>query len=209
MNYVETNPALVFNCHYNGLSIIQSLGRHGVQVYALDNVRSVGTHSRYSKFWCCPDPIVSENAFITYLLEKAKTFASKPVLFPTNDHWAMAISKHKKLLQQYYIPCVADWETVEILVYKDQFYPWAIKHKYPVPLLYTKDELLIADFTIFPVIAKPKYRRIPNLPQSGFPASPGRVWRRNRSRGLQCGVRLHCAAGGLPMWSCPRRGIRR
>jgi predicted ATP-grasp superfamily ATP-dependent carboligase len=166
MDYVETNPALVFNCHYNGLSIIQSLGRRGVRVYALDNVRSVGTHSRYAKFWRCPDPLVNEDAFITYLLEKAQKFTSKPVLFPTNDHWAMAISKHKKLLQKYYIPCVADWETVKMLVYKDQFYPWAIKHKYPVPLLYAKDELLIADSTIFPVIAKPKYRRISNLPQN-------------------------------------------
>jgi hypothetical protein len=35
-------PALVFNCHYNGLSIIQELGRHGVPVYALDTWQERG-----------------------------------------------------------------------------------------------------------------------------------------------------------------------
>jgi predicted ATP-grasp superfamily ATP-dependent carboligase len=166
MKNFGTKSAPVFNCNYNGLSIIQSLGRCGVQVYALDNVRNVGTFSRYAQFWRCPDPLDSEDAFIDFLLEKAKAFTSKPVLFPTNDHWAMAISKHKKLLQRYYIPCVADWETVEILIYKEKFYPWAMNHKYPVPLLYSKDELLNPGSTVYPVVAKPKYRRISNLPQN-------------------------------------------
>jgi len=92
--------AIVFNCHYNGLSIIRELGRQGVQVFALDNFRSVGTYSRYTKYRICPDPLVAEKAFIDFLLKFGPTFESKPVLFPTNDHWAAAVSRHKQALSQ-------------------------------------------------------------------------------------------------------------
>ena len=98
--------ALVFNCHYNGLSIIQELGRHGVQVYALDSFRDVGTFSRYGCFHLCPDPESAEKAFVEYLLELGSSFDHKPVLFPTNDHWAAAISRHKETLSQYYVRAV-------------------------------------------------------------------------------------------------------
>jgi len=160
MKPTDANPALVFNCHYNGLSIIQELGRHKIQVFALDSTRSVGTVSRYAKFWRCPNPLDDEEGFINFLLDRGKKFKVPPVLFPTNDHWATAISKHKTQLEQYYILCVADWSVVELLVRKDKFYPWAMERGYPVPKLYSIDELMKAESGIFPVIAKPKYRRI-------------------------------------------------
>jgi D-aspartate ligase len=75
-------PALVFNCHYNGLSIIQELGRHGVPVYALDAFRSVGTASRYAHYWPCPDPLSDEDAFIRFLIEKGWRIRSKTCSVP-------------------------------------------------------------------------------------------------------------------------------
>ena len=161
------NPALVFNCHYNGLSIIQELGRHGIQVFALDNTRSVGTVSRYAKFWRCPDPLSDEEGFINFLLNRGRNFKVPPVLFPTNDHWATAIAKHKIRLERYYILCVADWSVVKLLVCKDEFYTWALERGYPVPIVYTIDELMKAESDVFPVIAKPKYRRISGQEQEG------------------------------------------
>ena len=58
------NPAFVFNCHYNGLAILQDLGRRGVPVYALDSHRSVGTISRYARFLKVPNPITDEDEFV-------------------------------------------------------------------------------------------------------------------------------------------------
>jgi D-aspartate ligase len=165
MKSVVANPALVFDCHFNGLGIIKSLGRRGVRVYALDSSRKVGTWSRYARFWRCPDPLVDEAGFIDCLLKIGPGFKARPVLFPTNDQWATAISKHKEELQAYYIPCVADWETIELIINKDRFYPWAAAKGYPVPRLYSRDKFLGADFKSFPVAAKPKYRRISNLSQ--------------------------------------------
>jgi len=156
-------PALVFNCHYNGLSIIQELGRHGVPVYALDTFRSVGTVSRYAHYWPCPDPLCDEDAFIQFLIERGGEFDQKPVLFPTNDHWATAIARHKQELGMWYLPCVADGPVVDLLISKDRFYQWAMERNYPVPRSYSVDEVLEADGDIFPLIAKPIARRSPNL----------------------------------------------
>lgn len=152
--------ALVFNCHYNGLGIIQELGTRGVKVLALDNARSVGTYSRYAKFYRCPDPIVAEGAFIQYLLNLGPKFREKPVLFPTNDHWATAISRYKNELSQFYVPCVADWPTVETIILKRRFYVWAAERGYPVPKCWTKAELHTIPNVAFPIVAKPEYRRI-------------------------------------------------
>lgn len=163
------NSALVFNCNYNGLSIIQDLGRHGVPVFALDSSRSVGTFSRYAtKFLHCPNPLDDEQGFIDILLKIGKSFEKPPVLFPTNDHWAMAIAKHKNLLEEFYIPCVAEWPTVSMLVHKEDFYPWALDRGYPVPRIFKTSELLDGSESIFPIIAKPKYRRIPVQGSNGI-----------------------------------------
>ncbi len=152
--------AMVFNCQYNGLSIIQELGRHNVEVFALDSIRSVGTYSRYAKYRICPDPLTSEGAFIDRMLELGRSFKNRPVLFPTNDHWAAAVSRHKQALSQYYIPCVADWSTMEILIRKQRFYEWAEHKGYPVPRSWKHSQLDSMAKDIFPVAAKPEYRRI-------------------------------------------------
>ena len=185
------NPALVFNCHYNGLSIIQELGRHGIQVFALDNTRSVGTVSRYAEFWHCPDPLNDEEGFINFLLDRGRIFKVPPVLFPTNDQWATAIAKYKIQLEQYYIPCVADWPVVKLLVCKDQFYPWALERGYPVPNLYTIDELMKAESDVFPVIAKPKYRRFSGQEQEGDKGDIVKRLDENRMVVLESGSALH------------------
>ncbi len=157
------NHAFVFNCNYNGLSIIQELGRHGVPVHALDSKRDVGTFSRYARYHRCPDPLYDEDAFIHFLIEKGHDFHIKPVLFPTNDQWAGAIARYKKDLEPYYHLCVADAPVVNLLINKDRFYRWAMDNNYPVPPIYTAEVVMSGTPDIFPLIAKPIARRLPNL----------------------------------------------
>jgi len=163
MNTSSTAPAIVFNCQYNGLSIIQELGRHRVPVLALDSKRSVGTFSKYATFHHCPDPLYDEDGFIQFLLEKGSEFTIKPVLFPTHDHWAGAIAKYQTDLEQYYHLCVAPASVVDLLIHKDQFYQWALERNYPVPRLYRHNDINEDSPGIFPLIAKPIARRLPNL----------------------------------------------
>jgi D-aspartate ligase len=160
MKHIKKNPAFVFNCDYNGLSIIQELGRNGIPVFALDNCRSVGTFSRYAKFLKCQNPLYDEKEFIDFLLKIGRSFKKPPVLFPTNDPWALAIARNRGLLEEYYLPCVAEWPTTKMLIHKEEFYPWALDMGYPVPRIFQIRELLEGAESNFPIIAKPKYRRV-------------------------------------------------
>jgi len=147
--------ALVFNCAFNGLGIIQELGRRGVDVHALDSFRNVGTTSRYATYHACPNPTTDEAGFIEYLLELAPSFDDTPVLIPTNDHWAAAIAHHRDRLAEHYHPCVSDAETVDLLLDKDAFGTWALERGYPVPRSWAHDELDDIPADAFPVAAKP------------------------------------------------------
>lgn len=150
----------VFNCHYNGLSIIQELGRRGVTVFAFDSKRSVGTYSRFAKFKACPDPMYDEEGFIQFLLDHCAKQEHKPMLFPTNDQWAYAISKHQDRLQSVAILCVTDFKSMQLIIEKQQFYDWGEQHGYPVPKSWVATAYAELPDSAFPIVAKPEYRRI-------------------------------------------------
>lgn len=152
-----TNPVVVFNCGYNGLSILQELGSKGVSCYAMDCKRSVGTFTRYAKFKKCPDPLHHENQFIDFLYDFCKSQKLKPVLIPTNDKWAHAVSKHKIRLQEVSLPCVADFDVISKLINKDQFYRMGQKNQYLTPATW---DINNPDDVKFPVVAKPVFRGI-------------------------------------------------
>lgn len=147
--------AIVFNCAYNGLSIIQELGRRGVEVHALDSFRNVGTTSRYATYHSCPNPTTDEKGFIEYLFDIAPEFDDKPVLIPTNDHWASAVANHRSRLSKHYRPCVAKGETVDLLLDKRAFGDWAEEQGYPVPRTWEGDAVHDIPDDAFPIAAKP------------------------------------------------------
>lgn len=157
---LEQSKAIVFNCNLNGLSIIQDLGRQGVPCVAMDSVRSIGTYSRYAEFVPCPDPAVDESRFVDFLYSYCSRMEAKPVLFPTNDHWAMAVSRHKERLTEVALPCVSDWQAMRQVIDKDVFYSLGQERGYGTPPVYTPSELRDLPRTAFPIAAKPKHRRV-------------------------------------------------
>jgi len=157
--FLEKPKAIIFNCNFNGLSIIQELGIHNIECVAMDCLRSIGTYSRYSKFVRCPDPSRDESQFVDFLYDYCGSLASKPVLIPTNDHWATAVSKQKERLQEVSIPCVSDWPATRLLVDKRRFYEEGMKHNYMTPRTWREDDLLEIPDEDFPIVAKPVFRR--------------------------------------------------
>ncbi len=151
--------AIVFNCHYNGLSVIHELSAHGVPCIAMDSARSVGTFSRYARYVRCPSPASDESRFVEFLHDFCAAQPRKPVLFPTNDEWAVAVSKAKARLSEVAIPCVGDWEAVGLTVEKDRFYEFGQQRGYPVPTTWDPDEVHRLSRDEFPIVAKPRFRR--------------------------------------------------
>lgn len=155
----EQPRAIIFNCNFNGLSIIQDLGLRGIACTAMDVRRSIGTFSRYATYVNCPDPAERETDFIDFLYAYCDKQAVKPVLFPTNDHWATAISKHKNRLSKVAHSCVADWSAVDLVIDKERFYELGQKKAYMTPETWQKADLGALAEEHFPIVAKPVARR--------------------------------------------------
>jgi predicted ATP-grasp superfamily ATP-dependent carboligase len=152
--------AIVFNCHYNGFSILQTLGRNDIETISLDSSRTVGTFSRYTTFRPCTNPKEDEVEFINQLTQIGEEHETKPVIIPTNDEWAAAVSKSKEQLSEYFEVCVADWQVVKKILEKNRFYDWANQKGYPVPVTWRMNEGGDIPASKFPVAAKPRYRRL-------------------------------------------------
>ena len=158
-------PVFVFNCHYNGLGLIQALGRKGVPVYALDTYRDIGTFSRYARFIKVSDPLNNERKFIDEIIYLAKDIRSKkgddvkPLLLPTNDHWAAAISRYKDELSNICTVCVSDIDTVQLLLNKYKFAQWCCINHYLAPSVYKVHSILKNDDMHFPIAIKAVSRR--------------------------------------------------
>jgi predicted ATP-grasp superfamily ATP-dependent carboligase len=154
------HKAIIFNCSYNGLSIIQELSKHGVECVAMDCFRGIGTYSRYARFVRCPDPILDEEAFVNFLYDFCKVEGIKPVLFPTNDEWALAVSKYKKKLSNVAIVCVGDHDCVNLVLNKDQFYAIGQEKSYMTPKTWAIDDIKKIRMADFPIVAKAKYKSL-------------------------------------------------
>ena len=157
-----TRSAIVFNCYYNGLSIIRELGKNNIPVYAMDTFRNVGTYSKYAKYIKCPDPTINEGEFIDFLLDFGKRFLEKPIIFPTNDSWVLVISKNYKILSEYYILCSSGFETVDLLLKKRAFSNWFKNNGFSVPETWRFDEKEKISQAYYPLIVKPENRRPEN-----------------------------------------------
>lgn len=152
--------AFVFSCHYNGLALIQSLGRQGIPVYALDTKKSIGTRSKYAQYVQVADPLDNERLFIDQLIELSKKVKGKPLLLPTNDQWSEAISRHKNLLSEYCVVSASDISVTELLLDKEKFAYWCMKNNVTVPKVYSIEQLSNKNFNVdYPIAIKANARR--------------------------------------------------
>jgi D-aspartate ligase len=156
------NPIIVYNTSYNGLSIMQDLGSRGIKCYALDKTLSIGAFTKYAKYKKCPDPYIHETKFVDYLYKLCASLPDKPVLFPTNDHWALVTAKNKAKLSEVSHPCIGSFEVVDTMLSKDKFYKIGQENGYMTPYTWPLESLDKIDDGQFPIIAKPKFKEPPS-----------------------------------------------
>ncbi len=118
-------PALVMNTHITGLAVARSLGRAGVDVVGLDKERGgLGQHSRHlSGLGLVPGPEVDDGAALAeHLLALGPSFGQRPVLFPTNDDWVLALARHRDRLEEHYRFPFAPYDVVRRALSKTDLY---------------------------------------------------------------------------------------
>ncbi len=155
------NPVIVYNSSYNGLSIIQELGARGIPCIAMGYKYSVGAFSKYCKFKRCPNPLTNESEFVDFLYQYCASLPLKPVLFPTNDEWALVTAKHKTYLEEVAYPCVANFETTNTFLSKDLFYEIGQQRNYLTPSYWPAEEMKEVERSVYPIVAKAKYKSVP------------------------------------------------
>ncbi|MCW2666241.1 MAG: putative ATP-grasp enzyme-like protein [Frankiales bacterium] len=117
--------ALVMNTHITGLAVARSLGRAGVPVLGLDKERGgLGQHSRHlSGLGLVPGPAVDGGAALAdHLVALGPSFADRPVLFPTNDDWVLALARHRDRLEEHYRFPYAPYDVVRRALGKTALY---------------------------------------------------------------------------------------
>ena len=117
--------ALVMNTHITGLAVARSLGRAGVPVLGLDKERGgLGQHSRHlSGLGLVPGPEVDDGAALADHLEAlGPSVATRPVLFPTNDDWVLALARHRERLEPHYRYPFARYDVVQRALSKTALY---------------------------------------------------------------------------------------
>jgi len=145
----------------NSLGIVRSFGRRGIPVVYLDSgPRSIVSYSRYIKQRIkCPSADESEDEFIRVLLDFGGRIDNKMVLICTLDGDVLALSRHKRELEQFYYVPMPEFDTVEKLVYKRNFYRLLAEMGIPHPKTWFPQNLdqvrVMGREIAYPYIVKP------------------------------------------------------
>ena len=154
--------AIVIGGHFQGLGIIRSLARKGVDVTLIDHEPCMARFSKYiTQFYRCPD-ILDEEDFVEFLHtlgQKEKLRGA--VVFPTDDETVSVLARKRKFLGDCLRLTTPDWDIVKYAYNKILSYRLAEKINVPFPKTYypeNRDDLVQLNLP-FPVIIKPAVMR--------------------------------------------------
>jgi D-aspartate ligase len=109
-----TPGAVVIGGDYQGLGIVRSLGRRGVDVLVIDDERSISRCSRYATATVRTGELREEETTVQTLLEIGERYDLDGwVVFPTREETVVALSRHReRLISRFRIP-TPPWEVVK------------------------------------------------------------------------------------------------
>jgi D-aspartate ligase len=126
--------AVVIGGDYQGLGIVRSLGRRGVQAYVIDDERSIARYSRFTAFAQLVPSLLDAKDTVRALLDLGRKHGLRGwVLYPTRDEQVAAISQNREELSQFFRVPTPCWKTVKWLWDKRNTYGLAEKLGIPVP----------------------------------------------------------------------------
>ncbi len=127
-------PAIVLSTHTMGLGVIRALGIMGVPIIAVYyNSSDMGYLSKYvTERIHAPHPEIYEEKFVRLLAESGTRFRGG-LLIPASDETLATVSKHKSLLEQYYVVACTNREITERFIDKMHTYRLAEEIGVPAP----------------------------------------------------------------------------
>jgi predicted ATP-grasp superfamily ATP-dependent carboligase len=127
-------------------------------VLGLDKERGgLGQHSRHlSGLGLVPGPEVGNGAALAeHLAALGPSFAQRPVLFPTNDDWVLALARHRDRLEEHYRYPFALYDVVQRALSKTELYRACEARGIACPRSWYLDDGDPADEVPYPCVLKP------------------------------------------------------
>ncbi len=141
------------------LTVIRSLGKHGVKVVAAGpNEGSLGFRSRYAtEKWIYPNPYRDPNGFINSIIDAVRTF-KVPMIFPVVESTLVVINQFRERIEREAAVVAASRQAVDLAMDKDRQFSIAADLGIRVPLTIAPDSMATAQQQIkglqFPVVVK-------------------------------------------------------
>lgn len=153
---------MIFPDNITALAFCRSLGPIGIPVDVLaTNAATPGQYSRYARGLRCPDPRISEEGFIEFLVALAREEQDPPLLFCSDDRSLLLCERHRAVLEKHFLLAFPAWDCLEQLVLKDSLYLRGLDGiaTPATVLIESEDDLALASSRmLFPLLLKPTLR---------------------------------------------------
>jgi predicted ATP-grasp superfamily ATP-dependent carboligase len=123
--------AIVLHIAYTGYGVVRSLAHYGIPVVAFQ--KDLSAPEAKSKLCKQLFTFKSEDELLDKLIVLAKNQRLKPTLFITSDVYVEFYVKYRNELENYYLIDYPDSEVVDLLLSKNKFIDYAVKHDLPIP----------------------------------------------------------------------------
>jgi D-aspartate ligase len=168
--------AVVVGGDYQGLGIVQSLGRRRIPVCVIDDESSIARFSRYTTHSLFVPTLRTEEAVVAAVLEAARKFNLEGwVLYPTRDENVAAFARRRRELSATFRVPTPEWEKIKWAWDKRNTYQLAETLGIATPRTwYVKSRDDLAQIT-----ADPPYAIKPAIKEHFFYATKAKAWRAN------------------------------
>ena len=156
-------PVVIAGLNDAALSIVRSLGRKRIYVIGLYDGNSPSYYIR-SKY--CSKKLksaLSGEPLVDILINKvAKNLEETAVLFCTNDHSVLTISKYEEQLRPFFKFVLPSYEVTSGQISKREFHKFAVSNSFLVPNTFftngAEEIEKVAEKISFPCVIKPEFR---------------------------------------------------
>jgi len=158
----QASGAIIIGGHFQGLGVIRSLAKYGIETIVLDHQPNLSRFSKYIRnYYKSPDPLNREQ-LLAFLIDLATKKSLKGwVIYPTDDETVYFLSKEYKKLSKYFSLITPPWQSTKFAYNKKLSYQLAEKIGIPIPKTYYPSDLkdLKGMDIMFPIVIKPAVMR--------------------------------------------------
>jgi len=134
--------AVVVGGDYQGLGIVRSLGRRGINVVVVDDERSIARHSRYTTEALLVPDLRNEKSTVDTLLRLCRERELDGwVVYPTREETVAALARHRGELSECYRIATPRWDVTKWAWDKRNTYRRAAELGIPTPRTWYASQL--------------------------------------------------------------------